>query len=119
MPQPAVRVRPQRLLADDPAPGEEQPGDPRPFARVQQFGLYAPIPTRWHWAHTHPTGLHLVGTKATGSAVDRLPDGAPAEAPGPSRSTCRVSPRAQEKAVTAERAHAVLADEQAAPRRGA
>ena len=36
VPQPPVRVRPQRLLADDRAPREEQPGHPRAFALVQR-----------------------------------------------------------------------------------
>ena len=35
--QPAVRVRPQRLLADDGPPGEDQPRDPRPGALCAPF----------------------------------------------------------------------------------
>ena len=36
--QPPLRVRSQRLLADDRAAGEEQPRDARALARVQHFG---------------------------------------------------------------------------------
>ena len=38
MPHPAFRVRSQRLLADDRAPGEEQPGDARALAGVHDLG---------------------------------------------------------------------------------
>ena len=37
VPQPAVRVRPQRLLADHRAPGKEQPSHPRVIALVDRF----------------------------------------------------------------------------------
>ena len=38
VPQPPLRVRPQRLLADDRAPGQEQPSHARALALVQHFG---------------------------------------------------------------------------------
>jgi hypothetical protein len=54
MPQPAVRVRPQRLLADDRAPGKEQPGDARALTLVHYLGPDRRTPGRRHPACPHP-----------------------------------------------------------------
>jgi hypothetical protein len=48
MPQSAFRVRPQRLLADDRALREEQPGHARVLALVHDLGADRRIRARWH-----------------------------------------------------------------------
>ena len=57
MPQPPVRVRPQRLLTDDRALAEEQPGHARARALMHHLGPVRRIPARQHPA-CHLTHLH-------------------------------------------------------------
>jgi hypothetical protein len=66
VPQPALGVRPQRLLPDDRAPSQEQPTHARAFALVQYLGPR--ISARQHPACPHPTpprpagpGSHMHG----------------------------------------------------------
>ena len=62
VPQPPLRVRPQRLLADDRAPGKEQPSHPRALALVHDLGPNGRISARQHPACPHPTPPRTVRT---------------------------------------------------------
>ena len=55
VPEPAVRVRPQRLLADDRAPSQEQPSHACAAALMHDLGPDGRILVRQHPACAHPT----------------------------------------------------------------
>jgi hypothetical protein len=61
VPQPAVRVRSQRFLADGRAPRQVQPGHPRALALVQRFVPNPRIPARQQATCPHPTVLTPLG----------------------------------------------------------
>jgi hypothetical protein len=61
LPQPPFRVRSQRLLADDRAPRQEQPGDASALAGVHDLGPDERLRARPHPARFHRVPPHTAG----------------------------------------------------------